>query len=490
MNRKKQNQLESYLIAIAMFIVATALGIILFSIISQRGVDALAKNKLMLNVSRQRSHFEEVLDVNYQYLDAAASLIGSDGVLISDKNMDIVSAIKSTTSIDHVALIEPDGTAHYENGEIKDVSHRSYVQEGLAGQHILSDPLQSSVDQETRVILGVPVYHDNTVIGILGASYNVTLLNHMMFDDLFDGEGLSIIINERGEIMTLDGHSTDQTICLDDNFFDFYGQWNLYGSSSLVDIRKAFQKQESGLVQLYPENNPEKSCYISFSPLHFNHWMICYVVPVSTATASYSFVMNYAFVLNAYFIILVFLLVWRIFVIHDKDHRELVHNAQIDALTDIYNKEHTQTAIDDFLANAQTDMLHAFLIMDIDKFKHVNDTYGHAAGDQILQQVGQFLKREFRDNDIIGRIGGDEFVVFMKNISSREAATWRVQNMVCHIRSIKQPAIDGNVITLSVGVAFCPEHGTQFDELYRNADKALYQAKRGGRNNFSVYQSV
>ena len=79
---------------------------------------------------------------------------------------------------------------------------------------------------------------------------------------------------------------------------------------------------------------------------------------------------------------------------------------------------------------------HAFLILDIDKFKNVNDTYGHAVGDKVLQRVGEFLKNQFRDNDIIGREGGDEFVILMKQVSSRDAALSRVQSMLEHIRSV------------------------------------------------------
>ena len=188
--------------------------------------------------------------------------------------------------------------------------------------------------------------------------------------------------------------------------------------------------------------------------------------------------------------ILVILLIWRIAMIYTRDRRELVHSAQIDGLTAVYNKEHTQPDIDHFLQMSHPDTLHAFLILDIDKFKDVNDTYGHAVGDKVLQRVGEFLKSQFRGGDIIGRIGGDEFVILMKQVSSKEAALARVQNMVERIRSIKHAEMDGKPITFSVGVAFSPEQGIRFDDLYRNADKALYQTKRGGRNNFSVYEKA
>lgn len=490
MKKKSETPLQAYLSSIVAFIIATALGIVVFSVVSQRAVDKLAQTKLTLNVTRQSSHFEDILDVNYQFLDGVAAQIGSDGILISEKNRNMLSAINSTTSIDHVSLIEPDGTAHYETGEVKDVSHRKYFQEGISGHRILSDPVQSSLDHETRVILGVPVSHNGNIIGLLGASYNVTALNHLMFDDLFDGKGFCIIINENGDIISLDGNSTCQKITYDDNFFDFYSQWSICGKDSLQAIRDAFQTQSDGLAKLlYPED-PDSSRYIAYSPLHLNNWMMCYVIPVSVANASYAFVRNYALALNAYFMILVILLIWRIAMIHTRDCRELVHSAQIDGLTAVYNKEHTQPAIDHFLQMSHPDTLHAFLILDIDKFKDVNDTYGHAVGDKVLQRVGEFLKSQFRDGDIIGRIGGDEFVILMKQVSSKEAALARVQNMVERIRSIKHAEMDGKPITFSVGVAFSPEQGIRFDDLYRNADKALYQTKRGGRNNFSVYEKA
>lgn len=490
MKKKSETPLQGYLSSIVAFIIATALGIVVFSVVSQRGVDKLAQTKLTLNVTRQSSHFEDILDVNYQFLDGVAAQIGSDGILISEKNRNMLSAIKSTTSIDHVSLIEPDGTAHYETGEVKDVSHRKYFQEGISGHRILSDPVQSSLDHETRVILGVPVSHNGKIIGLLGASYNVTALNHLMFDDLFDGKGFCIIINENGDIISLDGNSTCQKITYDDNFFDFYSQWSIRGKDSLQAIRDAFQTQSDGLAKLLHPEDPDSSRYIAYSPLHLNNWMMCYVIPVSVANASYAFVRNYALALNAYFMILVILLIWRIAMIHTRDRRELVHSAQIDGLTAVYNKEHTQPAIDHFLQMSHPDTLHAFLILDIDKFKDVNNTYGHAVGDKVLQRVGEFLKSQFRDGDIIGRIGGDEFVILMKQVSSKEAALARVQNMVERIRSIKHAEMDGKPITFSVGVAFSPEQGIRFDDLYRNADKALYQTKRGGRNNFSVYEKA
>ena len=99
------------------------------------------------------------------------------------------------------------------------MAHRRYFKEGISGSRTLSDPLESSVDQETKVVLGVPVFHEETVIGVLGSSYNVGELSRMLFDDLFSGKGYSLIVTRDGEIIAHDGDATDYKLSYGDNIF-------------------------------------------------------------------------------------------------------------------------------------------------------------------------------------------------------------------------------------------------------------------------------
>ena len=130
------------------------------------------------------------------------------------------------------------------------------------------------------------------------------------------------------------------------------------------------------------------------------------------------------------------------------------------------------------------------ILIDVDNFKSVNDIYGHAVGDAILQKVTGSLKKAFRSIDYVCRIGGDEFMVLIRNINNGSIAENRVKKLIDEVRSLEIPEMDGNGITISVGLAFSPEHGTTFMELYRHADTALYQVKQGGRNGFSVYEKA
>lgn len=125
--------------------------------------------------------------------------------------------------------------------------------------------------------------------------------------------------------------------------------------------------------------------------------------------------------------------------------------------------------------------------MDIDKFKEVNDVYGHAVGDVVLRTFGVLLGRRFRGDDIVGRIGGDEFIILMRNVTTKEAVRTKAEQLMAETKKLVFDEMDGKGITISVGIALAPEHGKTYLNLYRSADQALYETKRNGRNGFTIY---
>lgn len=127
----------------------------------------------------------------------------------------------------------------------------------------------------------------------------------------------------------------------------------------------------------------------------------------------------------------------------------------------------------------------AFFLLDIDHFKHVNDTYGHQAGDEVLRQVARLVKSTLREYDILGRIGGEEFGIFLAE-TSRDTAVEVAERLRQQIADEKLH-IDGRElrITLSVGIALARDKAN-FEQLYADADTALYQAKHSGRNKVVV----
>lgn len=175
--------------------------------------------------------------------------------------------------------------------------------------------------------------------------------------------------------------------------------------------------------------------YLSYAPIDANDWMMCYIVPEKIVEAPYRTITRYETILLGMVLLGMAALVAYVFCMMLKRQKELEQAAQVDALTGILNKQSTETAIDGWLQEAHQKK-QVFLMLDVDKFKEINDRYGHAAGDAALRQVGQTLVRLFRENDIVGRIGGDEFVILMKEVNSIRDAELKAEALCVLFRSL------------------------------------------------------
>ena len=175
----------------------------------------------------------------------------------------------------------------------------------------------------------------------------------------------------------------------------------------------------------------------------------------------------------------------------DNSKRALEQLAYFDPLTGLANRrrfaEDLRQAMTLALGGTGSTTL---LLIDLDRFKHINDTLGHDAGDALLAEVGRRLVAAVRQSDRVARLGGDEFAVLLTEVTDNydvEAACRRI------VISLAQP-FDHNEQTLqasaSVGAARCPEHAADPDALYKCADLALYDAKRAGRNNWRWHGSL
>ncbi|MEG2072621.1 MAG: diguanylate cyclase [Oscillospiraceae bacterium] len=172
----------------------------------------------------------------------------------------------------------------------------------------------------------------------------------------------------------------------------------------------------------------------------------------------------------------------------DRDKRELyeaTEQAQRDAMTGLYNKTTTEQLIDRRLKSPIK--LAALLTVDLDNFKDVNDTLGHASGDMALIEVANQLTRLFRATDIVGRVGGDEFLVFVEGLGQGEILLQKLNEIsrVFNWSFRKNDLVYS--LSCSIGVALFPENGASCGELYKRADAALYYAKRNGKNQFAIY---
>lgn len=170
--------------------------------------------------------------------------------------------------------------------------------------------------------------------------------------------------------------------------------------------------------------------------------------------------------------------------------RALQDRAERDALTKLLNKQAGHKRTEEYLAQFPQGANCALLIIDLDNFKQVNDQYGHLFGDAVLTRAAKELKKLFRTQDILSRIGGDEFMVLMRGVSDRTLVENRCSRLLETFRTVFREQGHRLPLSCSVGIALAPEHGRSFYDLFQHADQALYQAKAKGKNIFMFYDGA
>jgi diguanylate cyclase (GGDEF)-like protein/PAS domain S-box-containing protein len=169
-------------------------------------------------------------------------------------------------------------------------------------------------------------------------------------------------------------------------------------------------------------------------------------------------------------------------------HQRLDHLAHHDQLTGLPNRLYLAAHLPDAITDAkERGTLLAVLFLDLDRFKHVNDSRGHETGDKLLKTVAQRIRSTMRSQDVVVRMGGDEFVVVMKDVKNTDKVNEAAERIN---QALNAPmVVDGRtlVTTVSIGVALYPRDGLDMGELLRHSDTAMYQAKDRGRNNFQLF---
>ncbi len=166
---------------------------------------------------------------------------------------------------------------------------------------------------------------------------------------------------------------------------------------------------------------------------------------------------------------------------------QLKNQAERDPLVGSYNRMAAINLIDSYLNSHYSGSL---FMIDLDNFKNINDTFGHAYGDDVLIQTYKHLAHIFRDDDIIGRLGGDEFIVFIKAAINKDLLESKA-NSICS--ALNQTYTENGVsitVSSSVGISFAPTHGDNFNSLFESADIAMYSAKESGKNSYKFFSEA
>lgn len=253
------------------------------------------------------------------------------------------------------------------------------------------------------------------------------------------------------------------------------------------------QNRNNGIINIVDNREEYKLVYV---PVGVNDWYVAmgvkqpYVRRMQNQAWNNTKIMLYKLILIIciFFAIIVTLnIISR--VRSNEQTRNLADKADTDLLTDLYNKAATERKIKEYIEEHPNEQAVMFLL-DIDNFKRINDTMGHAFGDEVLRTLGHDIRGEFRVSDIIGRTGGDEFIIFLKGIKDDAFMEQEAKRMAHFFSTFQAGEYVKYSATASIGAAVFPKDAKDFDGLYKAADKALYKAKERGKNQLVFFEDA
>lgn len=392
------------------------------------------------------------------------------------------------------------------------IAQRSYYYEAMQGKESISEVVTSFTTSKFISVIEVPIIgNDGKPIGLIQRNYDLTELQEFVHN-LATETTFIIILDKDGKVVANSSRilktTEDRT---DESRYDFV-QKVLTGKSG--SIRTVFEDEES---------------FICYSRNNITNWAVITVHPCKYTQIK---IYGKAIIACGFGIIMLIITVLCAYLMADKITKPLLAlskavlevagknrdshltgdelqqmteafgeiketnlnlkvAAETDKLTKLLNKDTTENfcalALQNMLENSNTppDTLAALYIIDLDKFKQANDTYGHHHGDLILQGFAENLKAVFRTNDIIGRFGGDEFVVFITNIPNLEIVERKAQQILETARNLTINDTNAD-ITASIGISIAPRDGVEYAALFKAADRNLYCVKNNGRNGYCL----
>ena len=415
----------------------------------------------------------------------------------------IVSNIDSLSDVQRISFANKltRANSHIFKAAITDNEGKGFDSDGMAVDYSKADFYVNSKSEEfsftenspiigrSAYVCSVPCKYEEGKIGNIYLFIEQDIFDEYYDETIYSGDTSYAIIDSNGHIVS--SSKGDSVFTAGSNIYSNLSAGSL-PTLSLAQIKIRVVKGEK---MAFKAISNEENRTIAIAPFGIADWSLVTIVnsdyvvnQVKVNTKEARNLINSIVILISIFIALLLVYVVINKIRFNEESADLADKADTDLLTCLNNKMATERKIQEYLDENPGVQCMMFLF-DIDNFKKVNDTMGHAFGDELLKNLGHQLINEFRVTDIIGRLGGDEFVVFLKNIKSEEQLSREGVRITTFFHHFKVGGYVQYSATASIGAVILPKDASTFEEAYKAADKALYEAKRRGKNQLVYYSS-
>ncbi len=366
---------------------------------------------------------------------------------------------------------------------LKETSYYQMVYQAADVRYLYA--MDDGITGQPAIVLVVPL--ENSSLQNILLYYSVeNIKEHLKMDTEFDSKAFAALISADGSIIA---HND-----IDTEFFSKDNLWKAVEdtayANSVSGARVQIKNHVDGTIQVKAGKEERTLVY---HPIEINDWALIIGINQdyvdehqnghwkTTSTMLMQLLSVLVFSLGVMAVMNI--------ISKKKDaekDRRLREKADTDLLTGLNNKLATERKIKAYIEE-NPNTLGMMFVLDIDNFKKINDTMGHAFGDEVLRSFGNQIGAVFRVTDIIGRTGGDEFTIFLKFLKDDTNTLREAEKLIQFFKDFTTGEYVKYSPTASIGAAVFPTHGTDFDSLYKAADKALYKAKQRGKNQLAFY---
>lgn len=481
MDNQNRSSVLQWLIPTGIMMVVVIGMLLSFSSKSNKEAEASVSRTLISSAEGYGDRFLHELQKVSKVGETIGKMIEKEGAQDNARMTELLGVAAECAGVQKVLYSSADGTAVDQTGASLEIGQEPWFEQVGIGEF----PYVYAADEDAVIVVR-RIGHD-AANGYLMLYYPMERFGDMLLQSGYDSTSFLVVVDLEGNILGVSGASTNA--CLKDgNIFKAVEGENKENARTL---RNRLNNSSRGSVDIQTGKQVQ---VLTSVPLGTNRWSLILGVSESYAERQANYLRKNTsdMILSLIIVIAVFFCVVMVINIVGKirsneKKKELEDKADTDLLTGLNNKLATERKIKDYMAQNPSKQSMMF-ILDIDNFKKINDTMGHAFGDEVLRSLGIQIGAIFRASDIIGRVGGDEFMVFLKDIPNDEAILKEAKKVEAFFKSFQAGEYVKYKATASIGVAIFPQEGNDFETLYKAADQGLYKAKKRGKNQLAFYK--
>lgn len=415
---------------------------------------------------KAKGYLQSITTTRMNWLRLVAEMSGG----IHDKDEKLWKYMITKTDSDHhrLGIFDNQGTLYYEEDKKAYIGDREYYKRAMEGEEYVSSVLSDEFSDAENIVLAMPMYdEDGNISGGVAAEYTTDSIGDFFEKAELKRHTASIIFDCDGKFV-----SSYEDMEKYDSVYEWLGTMQYSDPKAAAQVRQKIENQESGYLEAFRDGRKRM---IYYQPAELADWTIFTVAEMETYEKNLNVIMEMTAVFTTFSFLMIASGIFLTGYIVRK--RNMKFDAvKKDELSGVYTRLAGKDMIKERFARRKGSGCFGCLFLDLDDFKTVNDRYGHARGDELIESAGQILKESIRKEDIVFRYGGDEFCVWLFGDGGREDIEEIAERILENAA-----AEESGLLSFSIGATLVQRWETDYHQPLERADKALYEAKEEGK---------